>query len=196
MKRLRVENVTVVFKDILKMRDDEVKEITGGSFKVVANIPYYITTPLIMRFLESGLKPASITVMVQKEVADRLVALPDTAEYGAITMAIGLYGDAKIVGNVGKERFYPMPKVDSSIVKIDLSDRYDGEDKKLICRLIKSAFAMRRKTFVNNLITSFDVSRKQVEDMLTAEGFDTRIRGEALSLQQIIKLSKNEIFNA
>lgn len=189
-----IDNAEVIFKDVLKLSDDEIIEIAGDDFKVVANIPYYITTPLIMRFLESGLKPSSVTVMVQKEVADRLVASPDTSDYGAITMAISLYGDARIVGSVGKERFYPAPKVDSSIVRIDLNDRYDKENKKLIGRLIKAAFAMRRKTFVNNLTASFGISKEQAVKLLESEGFDARIRGEALSLDDVIKISKNEIF--
>lgn len=125
-----LDNVEVIFKDVLKMKDKELIEIVGEKFKVVANIPYYITTALVMRFLEEGVHPSAITVMVQKEVADRFVAKPATEDYGAITMAISLYGDAKIVGQVDKSMFYPVPKVDSSIVRIDVYDKYAGVDKK------------------------------------------------------------------
>lgn len=190
-----LDNVEVIFKDVLKMKDSEIYEIVGNDYKVVANIPYYITTPLIMRFLEGESRPKSITVMVQKEVAERLVAKNDTAEYGAITMAIGLYGDAKIVGTVDKKMFYPVPKVDSCIVRIDLNNRYDCVDKKLIGRLIKCAFGMRRKTLVNNLAASFNISKPDAEKIVSDGGFDVRIRGEALSLDDIIRLSHNELLN-
>ena len=189
-----LDNAEVVFKDVLKMSDDELKAITGGNFKVVANIPYYITTPLIMRFLERGLRPSSITVTVQKEVAERLVAKENTAEYGAITAVVRLYGGAYIAGRVDKNMFYPAPKVDSCVVRIDLSDKYGHEDKELICRIIKSAFAMRRKTFANNLISSFGFTKAEAENLLTENGFDIKIRGEALSPDDFIKLSRSKIF--
>lgn len=190
-----LDNVSLFFSDVLKMSDDGLYKIIGGDFKVVANIPYYVTTPLVMRFLEESLRPSSITVMVQKEVADRFVAAAGTAEYGAITMAIKMYGDASVVGQVDKSNFYPVPNVDSSIVRIDVKDRYDSADKSLLSKLIKSAFAMRRKTFANNLTASFNMSKEQAENLLREKGFDPRIRGEALSIDDMIKISESPLFS-
>lgn len=185
-----LDNVEVIFKDVLKMRDDEIENIVGRDFKVVANIPYYITTSLVMRFLEEGLHPTSITVTVQKEVADRFVAKPSTEEYGAITMAISLYGDAKIVGQVDKSMFYPVPKVDSSIVRIDVYEKYENVDKKKVGRTIKCAFAMRRKTLVNNIAAAYPVTKEEAAKMLESICVDAKVRGETLTVEQIIKISE------
>jgi 16S rRNA (adenine1518-N6/adenine1519-N6)-dimethyltransferase len=110
-----LDNVEVVFADVLKLSDSRIAELCGDSFRVVANIPYYITTSLIMRFIESGLNVTSITVMVQKEVADRLAAKESTSDYGAITMSVKLRGDAKITRLVNRNLFYPAPNVDSAV---------------------------------------------------------------------------------
>ena len=184
-----LENVEVIFADVLKMSDAELKEIFGENFKVVANIPYYITTPLIMRFLEEGLCPSSITVMVQKEVAERLVAEPGTTEYGAITLAVGLYGEARIVGEVDKTMFYPSPKVDSSIVRIDVDGRYADIDRKKISKMIKCAFFMRRKTLVNNISAYYSLSKEEAANIVRNAGLDVNVRGERLGLEEIIKLA-------
>ena len=184
-----LDNVEVIFKDVLKMKDKELLEIVGEKFKVVANIPYYITTALVMRFLEEGVHPSSITVMVQKEVADRFVAKPATEDYGAITMAISLYGDAKIVGQVDKSMFYPVPKVDSSIVRIDVYDKYAGVDKKKVNKTIKCAFMMRRKTLLNNLTAVYPVQKDEAVKILESLNIDLKARGETLTLDQIIEIS-------
>lgn len=184
-----VENVEVVFRDIMKVTDEELREIVGGDYKVVANLPYYITTPIIMRFLESDYKPKTLSIMVQKEVAERLVAKANTADYGAITAVVELYAEAKITRIVGKNNFYPVPKVDSAVVRLDIDDnRYDC-DKNAVKQIIKSAFAMRRKTFCNNLM-QIGLSREDSEKALTQCGFDIRVRGEALGMQDFINLSK------
>lgn len=184
-----LDNVEVIFKDVLKMKDKELIEIVGEKFKVVANIPYYITTALVMRFLEEDVHPSAITVMVQKEVADRFVAKPATEDYGAITMAISLYGDAKIVGQVDKSMFYPVPKVDSSIVRIDVYDKYAGVDKKKVNKAIKCAFMMRRKTLLNNLTAVYPVQKDEAAKILESLNIDLRARGETLTLDQIIEIS-------
>ncbi|MEG2450522.1 MAG: 16S rRNA (adenine(1518)-N(6)/adenine(1519)-N(6))-dimethyltransferase RsmA, partial [Clostridia bacterium] len=108
-----LDNVEVIFRDVLKMRDSEIAEIVGAPFKVVANLPYYITTPLVMRFLESGLDVLGLTVMVQKEVADRFTAMPNTSEYSAITLAIETAGSATVTRDVSRKMFFPVPNVDS-----------------------------------------------------------------------------------
>lgn len=184
-----LDNVEVIFKDVLKMKDKELIEIVGEKFKVVANIPYYITTALVMRFLEESVHPSAITVMVQKEVADRFVAKPATEDYGAITMAISLYGDAKIVGQVDKSMFYPVPKVDSSIVRIDVYDKYAGVDKKKVNKTIKCAFMMRRKTLLNNLTAVYPVEKDEAAKILESMNIDLKARGETLTLDQIIEIS-------
>lgn len=184
-----LDNVEVIFKDVLKMKDKELIEIVGEKFKVVANIPYYITTALVMRFLEEDVHPSAITVMVQKEVADRFVAKPATEDYGAITMAISLYGDAKIVGQVDKSMFYPVPKVDSSIVRIDVYDKYAGVNKKNVNKAIKCAFMMRRKTLLNNLTAVYPVQKDEAAKILESLNIDLKARGETLTLDQIIEIS-------
>ena len=185
-----LDNVEVVFRDVLKMKDEELEEIVQGEFKVVANLPYYITTPLVMRFLESGLNVKSLTVMVQKEVALRLVAEPNTPDYSAITLAVNMAGEAKITRNVSRNMFFPAPNVDSAVVRIDI-DRHklDGEDFALVHKLVRSAFLMRRKTLVNNLSQAFGISKQEATEKITSAGLDAMVRGEALGLDDYIKLS-------
>ena len=185
-----IDNSQVIFKDIQKVSEDELKEtIGGGNYKVVANLPYYITTPIIMRFLESDYKPESITIMIQKEVAERLVSKEGTEEFGAITLSIALDGEVCITRNVSREMFMPMPNVDSAIVRIDLNDKYKDVDKKKVKRVIKAAFSMRRKTLVNNIISNFDIKRDAIEKVLCDMGLDPRVRGEALDIDKYIELS-------
>ena len=186
-----LDNVDVIFRDVLKMKDEEFKSIVGdGDFKVVANLPYYITTPLIMRFLESDLKVTSLTIMVQEEVGRRLVAKPNTADYSAITLAVLLRGSATITRKVNRNMFYPAPNVDSAVVRIDVEEgKLDGEDKALVHRLVRSAFAMRRKTLVNNLNASMGLTKAEATEKLQNAGLDERVRGEALSLEDYIRLS-------
>lgn len=186
-----VENAEVVFRDILKMTDDEVREFAGDSFKVVANLPYYITTPLVMRFLESGLDVKSLTVMVQQEVADRFVAKANTAAYSAVTLAIQSCGSAYITRKVNRKMFYPVPNVDSAVVHIDIDrNKLAGENRQLLHKLIRSAFAMRRKTLANNLSVAFNLDKTTATEKIVSAGFPPMVRGEALTLDDYIKLSK------
>ena len=186
-----IDNLQVIFRDVLKMKDDEFKSIVGeGEFKVVANLPYYITTPLIMRFLESDLNVTSLTIMVQEEVGRRLVAKPNTADYSAITLAVLLRGEGTITTKVGTNMFYPAPNLYSAVVRIDVDrDKLAGENKTLIHKLVRSAFLMRRKTLVNNLNASFGLSKAEAAEKLIAAGLDERVRGEALSLEDYVNLS-------
>lgn len=179
-----VENVEVIFRDVLRMKDDELCEIVGGKFKVVANLPYYITTPLAMRFIESNLDVESITIMVQKEVADRFVAKANTADYSAVTLAIEMAGSAKITRNVSRNMFFPSPNVDSAVVRIDV-DRHklDGENAQFLHKLVRASFAMRRKTLANNLSVAFGISKQVATDLIVSVGFAPLVRGEALSLE-------------
>lgn len=182
------DKVEVIFKDFQKVSEDELIARTGSKYKVVANLPYYITTPLIMRFLESEHKPGSVTVMIQKEVGERIVSKEGSGDYGVITLAIALEGEAKITRTVPKTLFVPQPKVDSCIVRIDLYDKYDGVDKAKVKKVIRAGFAMRRKTLVNNLL-QLGVDRSVAEKALTDMGLDVRVRGESLSLEQYVELS-------
>ena len=186
-----VDNVEVVFRDVLKMKDDALAEIVGNKFKVVANLPYYVTTPLAMRFLESSLDVESLTVMVQKEVADRFVAKANTADYSAITLAIECAGNARVTRNVSRNMFYPSPNVDSAVVRIDVDrQKLAGENTVLLHKLVRGAFAMRRKTLANNLSVAFRMSKQQAAELIESCGFSPLVRGEALSLCDYVKLSR------
>lgn len=186
------ENITLTFLDVLKCSDEKLKEIIGEEpFKVVANIPYYVTTPLIMRFLESSLKVKSLTVMVQKEVADRLVAEPDTENYGAITLAIEMRGVAKVTRPVSRMLFHPAPKVDSAVVHIEIDDdRFEIDDREFLSRLIRAGFQMRRKTLVNNICANLGITKERAKEVLTSLGYNESVRGEALSIEDYIKIAK------
>lgn len=184
------DKVEVVFRDIQKVSDEELDEMLGGrNYKVVANLPYYITTPIIMRFLERQKKPDSITVMIQKEVGQRLTSQADCGDYGVITLSIALEGKARIMRDVPRYMFTPQPNVDSCIVRIDLDDDYSHVDKPRVKRIIRSAFAMRRKTLVNNLASGLGLAKDRIERALQDMQIDARIRGEALTVDQFIALA-------
>lgn len=186
-----VDNAEVIFRDVLKMKDDELKSVVGDSFKVVANLPYYITTPLAMRFIESTLNVKSVTIMVQKEVALRFVAKPNTADYSAITLAIEMAGNAQITRNVSRNMFFPSPNVDSAVVRIDIDrTKLDGENAPLLHKLVRSSFAMRRKTLANNLSVAFQIDKQEAGKLIEEAGFSPMVRGEALSLDDYKKLTK------
>lgn len=184
-----VSNAEVIFRDIMKVSDEELRQLVGGDYKVVANLPYYITTPIIMRFLEGDFLPQSLTIMVQKEVAERLTAQAGSAEYGAITAVVQLYAKARITRVVGKQNFYPVPKVDSSVIRLDIDTAAYPCDKAKVKQVIKAAFAMRRKTLVNNLMT-LGANRQQIEAVLQQMGLDVRVRGEQLGLSDFIVLAE------
>lgn len=186
-----VDNAEVIFRDVLKMKDDELKSVVGDSFKVVANLPYYITTPLAMRFIESSLDVKSVTIMVQKEVALRFVAKPNTADYSAITLAIEMAGNAQITRNVSRNMFFPSPNVDSAVVRIDIDrTKLNGENAPLLHKLVRSSFAMRRKTLANNLSVAFQIDKQEAGKLIEEAGFSPMVRGEALSLDDYKKLTK------
>lgn len=184
-----VDNAEVIFKDFLKVRMDEF-ERTIGEYIVVANLPYYVTTPLIMQIIEYSKKCKSLCVMVQEEVALRLCAKPSTPEYGAITAQIALRGECNIIKKVKRDMFYPRPNVDSAVVKIDISDgRLPDCDKQLYSKCVKAAFSSRRKTLENNLVNNFNLTREQAQTVISACGFAADIRGERLSPEDFCRLS-------
>ncbi len=184
------DRVEVVFRDVMKESDAAIDAAVGSDYALVANLPYYITTPVLMRFIERDNAPKSITVMVQKEVGDRLCAMPGTADYGAITASVALAGRAEITRIVPRTLFYPQPKVDSCIVRIVPDDTYAAADKPLVRRIIRCAFAMRRKTLVNNLMSGLSLSREAALKIIDSIGVDTRVRGETLSVEQFVRLAE------
>lgn len=185
-----VENAEVIFRDFTRVRLDELeKELPP--YRVVANLPYYITTPLIMQFVEHSKKCLSLTVMVQEEVANRLCAKENTPDYGAITASVALRGECRILQRVGRERFYPSPNVDSAVVRIDLTEkRLPVDDVAAYKRTVQAAFLSRRKTLENNLINAFGLSREQAQSVLISCAIPQKARGETLSPTSLAALSK------
>ena len=184
-----LENVEVIFKDFNKINLKEFEEEIG-EYTVVANLPYYITTPLVTKLLEEGEKVQGLSVMVQEEVAERFCAKENTPEYGSITAAIALKGTAKIVKRVSRNLFYPRPNVDSAVVKIDFErGRVEVKDEKAYRQTVKCAFLNRRKTLENNLVSFFKITREQAKEVLRQAGIDEKARGETLSPQAFALLS-------
>ena len=173
-----LENVEVIFRDFNKLNLSEFeKEI--DEYVVVANLPYYITTPLVAKFLEESEKVRGLSIMVQEEVALRFCAKENTPEYGSITAAIALKGEAKIVKRVSRNMFYPRPNVDSAVVRIDFQKgRIAVKSEKAFRQTVKCAFLNRRKTLENNIVNFFSVSRETAKAVLAAAGVDEKARGE------------------
>ena len=183
------ENTEVIFRDFSKENLGELyREI--GEYTVVANLPYYVTTPIVTRLLEEGAGVRGVCVMVQQEVAERFAAKEDTPEYGAITAAIALRGTAKIVKKVGRNMFYPAPNVDSAVVKIDFTENaLPVKDKDMFRKTVRCAFLNRRKTLENNLMKSFSLSRETAAEILNRAGVEEKARGETLSPKRLAALS-------
>lgn len=184
-----LENVEVIFRDFNKLDLKEFeKEIEP--YTVVANLPYYITTPLVTKLLEESEKAQGLSIMVQEEVAERFCAKENTPEYGAITAGIALKGDAKIVKRVSRNLFYPRPNVDSAVVKIQFErGRVEVKDENAYRMTVKCAFLNRRKTLENNLVNFFKLTREQAKMVLAEGEIDEKARGETLSPQRLAKLS-------
>ncbi len=187
-------NSQIIFGDIMKFDMKEIEENFEGSYTMVANLPYYITTPIIFKFLERATKMTSMIIMVQLEVAERLTAKAGSKDYGAITPAIDYRANAKIIKRVSRKMFTPMPNVDSAIVKIDfVANKYDIADTKTLDDVIKSAFAMRRKTLENNLKTTFKLSTDTIQEIFSKLNLPPQVRGEKLTTLDFVNLS-NEIY--
>jgi|AntRauTorcE11897_2_1112592.scaffolds.fasta_scaffold00019_74 16S rRNA (adenine1518-N6/adenine1519-N6)-dimethyltransferase len=183
-------NVEVVYADILKQDNSQIKNHFDNSFKVVANLPYYITTPIIFKFLESELNIKSLTVMVQKEVAERLVAKENTKSYGTITISASIISNVKITRIVKRQMFNPAPNVDSAIVRFDIQkDKFDIKNKQLLKKLIKAGFSMRRKTLINNLKKAFSINAEVLKEILLDSNLNLNVRAESLTPEQFVFLS-------
>ena len=189
------DNVTVIHEDILKL--DIVKlanERNGGKpIKVVANLPYYITTPIIMGLFESHVPLDSITIMVQKEVADRMQVGPGTKDYGALSLAVQYYAKPQIILNVPASCFMPRPNVDSAVIQLTRYEKppVEVKDEHLMFRLIRASFNQRRKTMTNSVGNSpeLSVSKEQMAAALEKCGLSATVRGEALTLAQFAELA-------
>lgn len=188
------DNVKIVHNDILKIDVNEiVSEYPGSSIKVVANLPYYITTPIIMGLFESGVPIDSITIMVQKEVAERMQAKPGTKDYGALTLAVQYYADAKIMANVPPNCFMPRPAVGSAVINLvkHKEKRYDVKNEDMLFRIIRASFNQRRKTLQNGLNNAANLpyTKQQIAEAIEKMGLPAAVRGEKLSLEQFVELS-------
>lgn len=190
------DNVKIINKDILKVKLKELvnEEFNGEKVRVVANLPYYITTPIVMKLLEENPGFESITVMVQKEVADRLTAAPGSKNCGAITYSVNYYCETEKIVDVPPEAFVPAPKVWSSVIKLTLRDKppVDVSDREHLFELIKAAFLMRRKTFLNCVSqnNTINADKEMLKKILTELGISETVRGEALTLVQFAQISE------
>ena len=186
------DNFKIINADILKT---DMATLVTGEYSVAANLPYYITTPVVMYLLECAVKPREIVIMVQKEVADRLCAKAGSKEYGSITASVAWYGKAEKLFNVSAGSFMPAPKIDSTVMKITLhqSPPYEVSDEAILRRVIRGAFAQRRKTLANSLSGEFShIGKQRITEIITACGFDENIRGERLDIADMVKIA-NEI---
>ncbi len=188
-------NFTLIHKDVLKVDLEAlIKEASPNKrVKVVANLPYYITTPIIMMLLENELPIESITVMVQKEEADRLSSKPSTKQYGAISVAVNYYSEPYLVANVPRNCFMPRPNVDSAVIKLTVHENppVKAQNTKQMFRIIKAAFLLRRKTLLNTLAAhgELGLDKEQLKNLLDESGVGSQTRGETLSIQAFADLS-------
>ena len=189
------DNARVIYNDVLKVDIAKLAEEENGGkpIKVVANLPYYITTPIIMGLFENHVPIKSITVMVQKEVADRMQVGPGTKDYGALSLAVQYYANPYIEANVPPNCFMPRPKVGSAVIRLE---RYEEppvkvKDEKLMFRIIRASVSQRRKTLANGLKNSaeLDYTKEEIEAAIEALGRGASIRGEALTLEEFAKLA-------
>ena len=184
-------NVEIIFADVMKQKITDVEKKLGGEYIMVANLPYYITTPIIMQFIENAKNIKAMVIMVQEEVAYRLASKESTSDYGAITVGINLRGDAEVVIRVPRDKFTPPPNVDSAVVKITIDkEKFSGVDFVSVRNLVRCAFSSRRKMLVNNLMNGYKLSRTQAETALTNAGVELTVRGENLSAEDYVKLTE------
>lgn len=192
------DNVEVINADIMKTDLTAIVEQNrpqnGGCVRVIGNLPYYITTPIVMKLLEDRVPATSITIMMQKEVADRIKASPGGKDYGALTVAVGFYCTITHVANAPKEVFVPRPKVDSTVIRLDLREEcpVDLIDEKIFFETVKGGFGQRRKTLLNSLTGVRGLVKQDIADALEAIGIDPKRRAETLDLDEFADVA-NEI---
>lgn len=197
-------NIEIIYQDVLKTNLHEIIEKKLNNCRevmVVANLPYYITTPIIMKLLENRLPLKAIVVMLQKEVAERMTAKPSTKDYGSLSIAVQYYTEAKTVMSVPKTVFIPQPNVDSSVIRLDLRPEplIHVKNEAFFFQVVKASFAQRRKTLLNNLLNNLPngkANKNIIEECLTSAGIDGKRRGESLTIEEFALLSDKlyEIF--
>lgn len=188
------DNIEIINEDILKVDVNAIAEkYPDKKIKMVANLPYYITTPIIMNVLENHIPVESITVMIQKEVAYRMKAQPSTKDYGSLSIAVQYYCEPYLVANVPQNCFMPRPNVDSAVIKLTVMDKpkVQVNNEKFMFEFIKAAFSKRRKTLVNCIFSSglLTLSKDEIGKMLNGLGYDERVRGESLTLEDYGKIT-------
>ena len=190
------DNVELINADVMKTDLSEVVEKyrTSGKVRIIGNLPYYITTPIVMKLLEERVPADSITIMMQKEVADRIKASPGSKTYGALSVAVGFYCTVRHIANAPKEVFVPRPKVDSTVIRLDVRQErpVDLVDEKLFFETIKKGFGQRRKTLLNSLTGIRGMPKESIAAVLADCGIDPRRRAETLSMSEFADLA-NEI---
>lgn len=187
------DNVKIIEKDILKTDVKALidEEFDGKRISVAANLPYYITTPIITKLIEEKLPIKNIVVMVQKEVAERIAAKPGKKDYGAISVLCQYYTNPRLVTIVPKGSFYPAPKVDSAVLCMEVQDKPNVEvsDEKLFFKVVRAAFAQRRKTLLNCLSQVFSCGKEKLSELLLSVGIEPTVRGEKLGLSEFGKIA-------
>lgn len=196
VKTFSLGNVEIIHEDILKIDlkeliSRELEEYGLSEVRIVGNLPYYITTPIIMKLLEADTGAASITAMMQKEVGDRIAAEPGTKLSGAITYSVHYYADVTSIVSVGRECFYPVPKVDSIVLRMDIREECPVHvaDEELFFRCIKAGFSQRRKTLLNSLSSLGDFDKTQIADALGKAGIEHERRAESLNMEEFARLA-------
>lgn len=190
-----VENSKVVFADALKTDIKEIESHFTQDYCVVANLPYYITTPLIFKFVQETKRVKSLTIMVQKEVAVRMVSKAGDADYGVLTVVLDFYGDVKLLRNVSRNNFMPRPNVDSAIVQIQIKKNKFECNEENFLKTVKASFSMRRKTLYNNLQT-LGIEKEKILACIEKMGLNPAVRGEKLTTGEFVTLSKLLFENA
>ena len=191
------DEVEIINEDILKtdlnaiIDRDRTERGGAGKVRIIGNLPYYITTPIIMKILEEGVKADSITAMMQKEVADRISAAPGSKTYGALSVAVQYYCEVTKICDVGRHLFVPQPKVDSAVIRMDVRGEKPVEvrDEKVFFQCIKAGFGQRRKTLLNSLQGAAGADKARVEEVLSQTGIDKNRRAETLTIEEFAKLA-------
>lgn len=184
-----VRNSKIIFQDALKTNLEEIESNFNGNYKIVANLPYYITTPLIFKFVGKTNKVKSMSIMVQKEVGERLVAKNTDREFGSISVILDFYANVKILRQVPRRMFVPAPNVDSCVVGIEFVENKFDANAELFEKVVKSAFSNRRKTLTNNLSKDFNFSKQELAQMFAELGLSETVRGDALSTEDFVKIT-------
>ncbi|KXG77849.1 Ribosomal RNA small subunit methyltransferase A [Fervidicola ferrireducens] len=189
----KYKNICLLNEDVLKLDLEKVaKEHFDGKFKVVANLPYYITSPILMKIVENRHLIEMAVIMVQKEVAERLSARPGTRDYGILSIAVQLYADVDLICQVGRSAFLPPPKVESAVVRLKLRElpSVNIEDEKMFFRVVEAAFGERRKTVKNSLKSRLSLPSDEIREALKKAGIDENRRAETLKIEEFAALSR------